>query len=203
VVQEQDSAVQSIVYDSCGIVAENRIASFINFENKQMVQATGALLNQLLNGRKDTNMLETLEADQSGTTKIRLHSIETLQLEDYMQIDSVTFNALQIFNLETHPSGSWLICPSALLTVLLIAWHCSNLKGRWARERGLLSLLAARSHTLRHWPEDAAAMDAQAFNEPRGDHAQAGWDCTDASAKLAGDEGTNCAPPPQDTGYRP
>jgi DNA mismatch repair protein MSH5 len=108
------------VYDSCGVIAENRIASYINFENVQMVRATGALLNHLLTGGMgNDDVVQTLEADMSGNAKIRLQSIETLQLENYMQIDSVTFNALQIFNLETHPSAISKVSLSMSVTVSL------------------------------------------------------------------------------------
>ncbi|KAL7687160.1 putative DNA mismatch repair protein MutS, core [Plasmopara halstedii] len=76
--------------------ASTFLGSFFDFESTQLIRATGALLIYLLT-EKIGNQLDDVES-------LYLSTVEHIALDGFMFIDKSTFQSLQIFNHEAHPS---------------------------------------------------------------------------------------------------
>jgi DNA mismatch repair ATPase MutS len=77
------------------------LGSVINFEHRLMVRAIGGLLAFIHSNRDSVLSLEGSVANM----ELRVHSVLTFTLTDFMHMDAVTFSALQIFQIDSHPSA--------------------------------------------------------------------------------------------------
>lgn len=77
------------------------LGSVINFEHRMMVRAIGGLLAFIHSNRDSVLSMEGCVA----AVELRVHSVSTFTLTDFMHIDAVTFSALQIFQVDSHPSA--------------------------------------------------------------------------------------------------